>query len=329
MIARRWIAAAIVGAAALLPVTLDPNGYFIRVLTLVLLFAALGQAWNIVGGLAGQLSLGHAAYFGLGAYTSTLLLIHFGVSPWLGMLAGGALGGIAAFLLSLPTMRLKGHYFALGSLAFAEVFRVIANSWTSVTGGPVGLSVPYSENSFALLQFSETRPYYYVMLGALVLVTGIFVTVAHSRLGYRLRAVRQNSEAAEVIGVNTTRVKIQAAVLSGALTAMLGTLYVQLNFFFDPDTVFSAMQISIRIALIAIIGGIGTVAGPILGALLIIPMEEFANVLFADRAAGLAQFSFGILLIAIVLLQPHGLLALVKDIVGRVTGRNRVREVRA
>ncbi|MBA8908320.1 MULTISPECIES: branched-chain amino acid ABC transporter permease [Aminobacter] len=307
--------------ATLIPLALEPNGYYIRILTLALLFAALGQAWNIVGGLAGQMSLGHAAFFGLGAYTSTLLLIHFGISPWIGMLAGGVLGGIAAFLLSLPTMRLKGHYFALGTLAFAEVFRVIANTWSSLTGGPVGLSVPFSEPSLAMLQFNETRSYYYLMLAAFVAVSMIFVIIVQGRLGYRLRAVKEGPDAAEVIGVNTTRVKIHAAVISGSLTAMLGTLYAQLNFFFDPDTVFGALQISIRIALIVIVGGIGTLFGPLLGALLIIPLEEFANVMLADRAAGLSQLTYGALLMAIVLLQPQGLAEFAKKLAARISGK--------
>src|SRR5690606_13722906 len=180
---RWWLAGiAAVAVAAALPLFLDPMGYPIRVLTLALLFAALGQAWNIVGGLANQISLGHAAFFGIGAYTSTLLLIHFGTSPWLGMIAGAALAALAAFLLSFPTMRLSGHYFALATLAFSEVLRVIATSWTEVTCGPVGLSVPFSPDSFAQLQFKSTLPYYYIILGALVLVSAVFLLIRHSAL---------------------------------------------------------------------------------------------------------------------------------------------------
>lgn len=311
----------LIAAAALVPLALDANGYYIRILTLALLFGALGQAWNIVGGLAGQMSLGHAAFFGIGAYASTLLTIHFGLSPWLGIIASGVLGAAAALLLSVPTLRLKGHYFALGTLAFAEVFRVIGNTWSSLTGGPVGLSVPYSEPSLAMLQFAETRSYYYLMLAAAVLVSMVFRAIARGKLGYRLRAVREGQEAAEVVGVDTTRVKIQAVVISGALTAMLGTLYAQMNFFFDPDAVFGALQVSIRIALIAIVGGIGTLYGPLLGALVIIPLEEFANVLLADRAPGLPQLAYGVLLMAIVLREPRGLVAMVKGLAARFSAK--------
>jgi branched-chain amino acid transport system permease protein len=293
-------------AAALLPLLLDPRGYWIRVLAITLLFAAMAQAWNIVGGLANQTSLGHAAFFGIGAYTSTVLLIRFGISPWVGMLVGGVLGGLAAFVVVIPTMRLQGHYFALATLAFGEVMRVIANVWTSLTGGPGGLSVPFSAPSFVDYSFKMLRPHAYIALVALMVVTAIFEAIRRSAMGYRLRAIRQNQAAAEVIGVDTTRVKLQAAVISGALMAMLGTLYAQIAVFFDPDTVFGIAGVSIRIALIAIIGGVGTAAGPILGAFFIIPLEEIMNDLLSSRAAGLSQLVFGIILIAVILWRPRG-----------------------
>ena len=306
----RFVPVAAIAAALIVPLGLDGDGYAIRVIALVFLFAALGQSWNIVGGLANQISLGHAAFFGIGAYTSTRLLIDFGLSPWFGMLAGGVLGGAAAALISLPTMRLRGHYFALATLAFGEVMRVVANAWTGLTGGPVGISVPYSAPGLWMLSFKGTLPFYYLNLAALVGVTAVFVGIRRSAFGYRLRAVREDANAAEVVGVDTARIKIQAAVISGALTAMLGTLYAQMNFFFDPDAVFGAAPISVRIALIAIVGGIGTAAGPILGAILIVSLEEIANVLLSGQVAGLSNLVYGLILIAVIMIQPHGLVAL-------------------
>jgi branched-chain amino acid transport system permease protein len=311
--------AAVIAIAALLPLLLDPRGYWIRVLTFTLLFAAMAQAWNIVGGLANQTSLGHAAFFGIGAYTSTVLLLKFGISPWLGMLAGGALGGLAALVIAIPTMRLQGHYFALATLAFGEVMRVIANVWTSLTGGPGGLSVPFVPPSFTAYSFKLLRPHAYIALAALVVVTAIFEIIRRGAMGYRLRAIKQNVAAAEVIGVDTTRVKLQAAVISGALIAMLGTLYAQVAVFFDPDTVFGIASISIRIALIAIIGGVGTAAGPILGAFFIIPLEEVMNDLLSSRAAGLSQLVFGVILIAVILWQPRGFITLFDGLRARLS----------
>lgn len=303
-------AAAVALVASLcLPLGLDPQGYAIRVATLVFLFGAMAQSWNVVGGLANQMSLGHAAFFGIGAYTSTLLLVHAGLSPWLGMLAGGTLGGLAAALISLPTMRLSGHYFALATLAFGEVMRVVANSWAGLTGGPGGLSVPFAPDSLALFNFKSTTPHYYIALAALCLVTLVFVAIKRSALGYRLRAVRENVDAAEVVGVDTARTKLVAAVVSGILMAMTGTLYAQLNFFFDPDTVFGAAPISIRVALIAIVGGVGTAIGPIIGAVVIISLEEAANLFLSSQVAGLSGFAYGLILIAVILIQPHGLAA--------------------
>lgn len=311
--------ALVILAAALLPLLLDPRGYWIRVLTFTLLFAAMAQAWNIVGGLANQTSLGHAAFFGIGAYTSTVLLLKFGISPWLGMLAGGALGGVAALVIAIPTMRLQGHYFALATLAFGEVMRVIANVWTSLTGGPGGLSVPFVPPSFAAYSFKLLRPHAYIALVALIVVTVIFEIIRRGAMGYRLRAIKENAPAAEVIGIDTTKVKLQAAVISGILTAMLGTLYAQIAVFFDPDTVFGIASISIRIALIAIIGGVGTAAGPILGAFFIIPLEEIMNAWLSSRAAGLSQLVFGVILIAVILWRPRGFITVIDALRARLS----------
>lgn len=306
----RWAAAAALAAAAVLPLLLAPRGYAIRVATLALLFAAMGQAWNVVGGLAAQMSLGHAAFFGVGAYTSTLLLLRAGVSPWLGMLAGAALAVVLALLIGVPTLRLKGHYFALATLAVGEVTRVVAGAWASVTGGPAGLSVPFATNGLLAFQFKTTRPYYYVMLGAVIVVTAVFVAVSRGRLGYRLRAVRAHEDAAEVIGIDTYRAKLLASVISAALMAALGTCYAQFNYFFDPDTVFGLGPVSIRVALIAIVGGVGTAWGPLVGAAFLIPAEELTNDLLGGHAAGISQLAYALLLIAVILVEPRGLVAL-------------------
>ncbi|HEX7126956.1 MAG TPA: branched-chain amino acid ABC transporter permease [Thermodesulfobacteriota bacterium] len=303
-------AVAVVGLAFAAPLALDPLGYPMRVLTLVFLFAAMGQAWNLLGGLANQVSLGHAAFFGIGAYTSTILLRDHGLTPWIGMLVGGAIAAAAAVALSIPTFRLRGHYFALATLAFGEVMRVVANSWSEVTGGPVGISVPFLGDDAAMFQFTSSVPYYYIMLAALVGVSLVFWRVKAGRLGYRLRALKENPEAAEVIGVDTYRAKLAAMLVSAFITALLGTLYAQLNYFFDPDTIFGLATVSVRMALVAIVGGLGSVWGPIAGAAFLIPVEEFANAFFTNQAAGVSQLFYSLLLIAVILLEPRGLVAL-------------------
>jgi branched-chain amino acid transport system permease protein len=304
---KAFLWAALGGIGLAIPLLCEPEGHALRVLTLVLLFAAMGQAWNIVGGLAGQISLGHAAYFGIGAYTSTILLRDFGLSPWIGLLLAGVAAGASAVVISIPTMRLRGHYFALATLAFAEVLKVVANTWTNLTGGPGGISVPFAGHSPTMFQFSSQLPYYYIMLAALVAVSAVFAVMKFGPIGYRLRAIREDEGAAEVIGVDTYRVKLQAAILSATITGCLGTLFAQFSYFFDPESIFSPLGISVRMALITIIGGIGTVAGPIVGALLLLPSEQILNELLGNRAAGLSQLLYGVLLIAIVLMRPQGL----------------------
>ena len=306
--AAAWAVAAVVVLGV--PFLLEPRGYPVRVVTLALLFAAMGQAWNIVGGLANQMSLGHAAFFGLGAYTSTILLVRTGLTPWLGMLAGAAVASLAAVLLSIPTLKLKGHYFALATLAFGEVIRVVAGTWERLTGGPAGISVPFANDGLRGLQFKDTRPYYFLMLAALVLVSATFGAMSRGKIGYRLRAIRAHQDAAEVVGIATFRAKLTASVISAAWMAVLGTCYAQFNYFFDPDTVFGLGPISFRVALVAIVGGNGTLWGPILGAMFLVPAEELTNSYLGAHVAGVSQLAYGVLLIVVILLEPRGFVAL-------------------
>jgi len=300
-------------AALALGQMLDPRGYNVRVLCLVLLAASLGQCWNIVGGLANQISLGHAAFFGIGAYTSTVLQTLGGITPWIGMPVGMLFAMTAALLLSLPTMRLKGPYFALATLAFGEACRILATAFPGITGGPQGISVPFVGNSWAMMQFRGAGNYVYLFTGLFVVVSVVFACLSHGRMGYLMRAVRENEEAAEVAGVNTLKVKLMGSLISAALTAATGTLFAQFTFFFDPESVFSASGISIRAALIAIVGGVGTLAGPIIGALIVVPLEELLSTYLSSKAAGIAPFTFGLILIAIVLLRPRGLITLFRN----------------
>jgi len=303
----------------MVPFFISNQGYTIRVLTLLFLFASMAQSWNIVGGLANQISLGHAAFFGLGAYTSTLLLIHASLSPWLGFVAGMLVAGFTGALLSIPTMRLRGHYFALATLAFAEVLRSIANTWSSLTGGPVGLSVPFApQGGLALMQFQSGVPFYFIMLGMFLVCTFIYKQISERKIGYELRALKANPASAQSIGINVTKTKIIASVISAALMGGCGVLFVQFNFFFDPDSIFSLVSISIRVALICIIGGVGTVWGPLIGACFLLPIEELFNSTLSAKGAGVSQLAYGLILIAIILIEPRGLQALFNRLTKRL-----------
>lgn len=288
---------------------LDPASYAIRVLCLIFLTAAMAQSWNIMGGLANQISLGHAAFFGIGAYTSTILQISYGLSPWIGMWLGMVLAVIAALMLAAPTVRLRGHYLALATLAFAEACRVIANS-ISITGGPQGIAVPYVGDSAAMMQFSQSGGYVPVIGALFVLVFVIFSAISNSRLGYMLRAIRENEDAAELSGVSSIRVKIIGITVSAALSALCGTVFAQFIYFFDPDSIFSPLSISVRMALVVIIGGIATLSGPLWGAVVLILLEETSRTWFSSLPSGVTPFLVGSILIATVLIRPAGLVSL-------------------
>lgn len=288
---------------------LDSSSYTIRVICLILLAASLGQCWNIVGGLANQISLGHAAFFGIGAYTTTILQIRFGISPWLGLPVAVVLASLAALLISIPTMRLKGPYFALATLAFGEACSIIATSMPKITGGPQGISVPFVGDSLAMMQFRHPGSYIPLFVGVFVLISLVYVYLSTGKMGYFLRAIREDENAAEMSGVNTLKIKLIGSVVSASLTAVVGVMFAQFVFFFDPSSVFSVTGISIRAALIAIVGGVGIMSGPILGAIFVVVIEEILNAYLSDKAAGIAPFIFGVVLIGVVLLKPRGLVS--------------------
>jgi branched-chain amino acid transport system permease protein len=289
---------------------LDVKGYAARVLCLMLLAATLGQCWNIVGGLANQVSLGHAAFFGIGAYASAIVQVRWGLTPWIGLPIGMALAGLAAWVLSVPTMRLKGPYFALATLASGEACRIGAVSMPQITGGPQGISIPFIGDSWAMMQFRGAGSYVPLFVIFFSIVSLLFAYLSNGPLGFRLRAIRENEDAAEVAGVNTLKVKLIASILSACLTAATGTLFAQFTFFFDPDSVFSATGISIRAALITIVGGVGLLSGPIVGAIFVVAVEELFNAFLSNKAAGVSPFVFGIVLILIVVLRPRGLMSI-------------------
>lgn len=273
--------------AALMPAGLSGSA-LINVFVLIFLFAYLAQSWNILGGFAGQLSLGHAAFFGIGAYTSTLLFVHLGVSPWIGMLAGMALAGAFGLVVGFLSFhyRLAGPFFTLATIAFAELMRLTALH-LNITAGAMGILIPLQGENFWLFQFAGKVPYYYVSLAMLVAVTALIWWIAHSRTGYYLHAIRQDEDAAEAIGIDTRRTKLLAATLSAALTGAGGTFYAQYTQYIVPDDILS-VGLSVEIILRAIIGGSATVFGPIVGSFILTPVAEATRVLLPGSGSGAA-----------------------------------------
>lgn len=294
------------GAALLLVLPFFLRPYLMDVFIVIFLFALLANAWDIIGGYAGQLSLGHAGFFGIGAYTSTVLFVSCGVSPWIGMLCGCVLATIVAVILGFLCFRygLKGPYFALATLAFGEGLRILAMNW-SLIGGSLGILIPLQKSSLLTFTFSHKIPYYYIAFVLMALSTAVLFFIDRSKMGLYLLAIREDEDAAESAGVDTTRFKLAAIAVSALLTAMGGTFYAQYLMYISPDEVFGISH-SIEIILRPIIGGSGTVFGPILGAFVLGPLSEVAR-LYLGGYSGVHLMVYGIIVMVVVLFLPSGI----------------------
>jgi branched-chain amino acid transport system permease protein len=262
-------------------------------------------AWNIVGGYAGQLSLGHAVFYGIGGYTATLLTQNFGISPWFGMLAGAAISGAVAILISYPTLRLRGPFFALATIAILEVVRLLVIHEESWTGGSSGISLPLNIG-WTWIVFREKVNYVIIAFGLFLLVTWASWYIRKSRIGHYLIAIREREDAALAVGIHTVRMKIIAAVVSAMLTSTIGTFHITYLTFVDPSSAFS-LELSIQVAMFALIGGLGTVAGPIAGTFLVLPIAELARGWLSSVGNGMHGLIYGLILVAVVLTIPRGL----------------------
>jgi branched-chain amino acid transport system permease protein len=272
-------------------------------------YAYLSQCWNILGGYAGQLSLGPVAFFGIGAYTSSVLYVKWGLTPWFGLLFGGVLATLVGSFSGYVSFHygLRGPYFALVTLTFAEILRIVALNLDWI-GGAAGIQIPLKGSSFYHFQFQSRVPYYYIILFLIVLVIYITQRIEVSRLGNYLVAIRENEDAAEAIGVDTVRNKVHATALSSGLMALGGTFYTQYILFIEPEMGFG-FHLTIEIILRAIIGGLGTVFGPILGSFMLTPLSELTRAYFAKGGSyGLHLVIYGAVLVAVVLFLPEGVI---------------------
>ena len=283
----------------------------------VLLFAFIGVAWNLMGGYAKQLSLGHAAYFGLGAYTSTILQIQFGISPWIGMLAGGVVAMLASLPIGALCFRLRGPYFAIATIATAQVLMLIFLKFRDFAWGAEGTTIPNLGNAPLMMQFEAKAAYYYVALGLLAIGLAITYRIERSWMGYYLVAIGEDEDAAEAIGVNASRIKRDIYLISAFLTALAGTLYVQYIYFIDPPTAFS-FNISVEAALVSIVGGIGTLWGPVIGTVLLESTSALLQSWLGSSLGGVQLTVYSIILIAVILWRPSGLLGVLTDVYRRI-----------
>jgi branched-chain amino acid transport system permease protein len=283
------------------------NPFYLNILFMILLYAGLSGAWNIIGGFGGQLSLGHSAFFGIGAYTSGLLFVKCGIPPILGIFAGVGTASLLAAVIGIPCFRLKGPFFSLATIAIAEVLQLLAVYFKKITEGSEGLSIPF-QPSFYNLIFESRNHYALVGFFFLLLVLAVSYWIQNSKLGYQLAALRDEDQAAETLGVNTLRAKMTAFWISGALTAVGATLFSQYILFLEPHSEFS-INVSVNLALISMIGGLGTCIGPVIGSFLLIPLQEFLRMWIGGKYQGLHFVVYGGLLIAVVMFMPQGIIA--------------------
>ncbi len=283
------------------------NPFHLNILFMILLFAGLSGAWNIIGGFGGQLSLGHSAFFGIGAYTSSLLFVKCGIPPILGIFAGMATASLLAAAIGIPCFRLKGPFFSLATIAIAEVLQLLAVYFKKITEGSEGLSIPFKP-AFSNLIFESRNLYALAGFFFMILVLVISYWIQNSKLGYQLAALRDEDQGAETLGVNTFRTKMTALWISGALTAAGATLFSQYILFLEPHSEFS-INVSVNLALISMIGGLGTCIGPVIGSFLLIPLQEFLRTWIGGKYQGLHFVIYGALLIAVVMFMPQGIIA--------------------
>ncbi|HEY0205656.1 MAG TPA: branched-chain amino acid ABC transporter permease [Acetobacteraceae bacterium] len=301
------------GALLLIPLAALPflvrDVYAQNLIIMTILFAGLSQAWNILGGYCGQISLGHALYMGVGAYVSTLLLVKAGIPPTLGMFAAAAIAGLLALLVGWPCFRLSGHYYAIATVVVGEIGYLLFLNWDWV-GAASGLYIPLGAESFANLQFRTSKlPFHFIVLAFAALTWVAAWLIEGSRWGFSWRAVRDDVTAARSLAVRVFPSKMAAAAISGGLTGMGGAIYAQYVGYIDPDSVLAG-QWSILIALPAVLGGVGTLWGPLLGAVVLIPVSELSRSYLGGSGQGVDLMIYGGLIVAVSLARPAGLVSL-------------------
>ncbi len=306
----------------LLLVFIVPDQYYQLMLTLVAIWAVMGISWNILSGYSGLVSFGHAAFFGLGAYTVALSLLHYGLTPWIGIPLAGIVGAVAGVLVGLPTFRLRGHYFALAMLAYPLALLYVFE-WL----GYQEVALPmHRENPAGFMQFSDGRIYSVIALALLIVAILISRRIETTRFGMALLAIKQNELAAEAAGIETRKWKLKAIAISGAIAGAIGGFYAVILIVVTPASVFS-MLTSAQALIMALFGGIGTVWGPVIGAAVLIPLSETLHAELGNVLPGIQGVVFGVAIVLVILLAPEGIFWKVRDLLSRGDGADRPSDV--
>jgi branched-chain amino acid transport system permease protein len=312
--------ASLIGLALVLvvPVLIGGNQYHLVLVTTVLLYGVLTTAWNIIGGMAGQLDLAAGAYLGLGAFTAGTLLLRWNVSPWLGMILGGLVATGFAVLVGLPLFRfgVTEVWYALSSSALVEVIRVLFQMWEEV-GGPTERYLPFHRWSLYHMRFASYAPYYYILLAILLIALYLNYRIGQSKLGYYLRALGENEDAAEMLGVDARACKLKALMIYAFLVGVTGGVYACLYGFLHPN--FFSSSISLETAILGIVGGMGITYGPLVAAVLLVSVREFLRASLGGQFEGLYLAVYAVILILIALFRPRGIVTLIQDAYAKIS----------
>ena len=296
--------AVILAACLLIYPAIFSGPFYLDIGVTFLLAAISASAWNIVGGYAGQVSVGHSMFFGFGAYAPLLFYTLFGWPPVFGIPVGIAASIVLAIVIGVPTFRLTGHYFSMATIAVAELIRIFFGTWNLV-GAAIGLQGPATARGWWDLTFRSEIPYYYIFLGVLALLLGLTHALERRRFGYSLRAIKAGERAARSLGVPVQLTKIRALVFSAIFTSIAGSLYSLKTGFIDPESGFGIL-ISVQMVIIAALGGAGTLYGPLVGALILIPLQTATNTWFGGGGSGLTYILYGGIIVLIARYEPGG-----------------------
>lgn len=311
-------------ALALVIVPIFCRTFIQTVFILVAMYAYFAACWNIICGFSGNLSLGHGMYVGIGAYVTAMLYQQFGISPWISMFIGGALAAVLGMVVGLPTFKLSGPYFTLSSIALMQMLGVFVRN-TEKLGifelkGGSGISLTYTNKGAAMFEFTGKLPFYFIILAMLAIVLLITYLISRNKLGYYLVAIRSDQDAARSLGINLTKPRLIAMAISCFLMGIGGAFYVMYFRYIGPDTVFMD-DMSTQIALIALVGGSGTVLGPLLGGVVVIPISELLAAQFSGKIAGLNLLMYGIALMLVVFFMPKGINEPILNFFDRLEGK--------
>jgi len=316
---KRFIPFAAVLIIGLLVPVFVTNSFYMQSMIFIVLYMYWASSWNILGGYAGLFALGNGLYIGVGAYVAAVLFVHYGITPWIGMVIAGLMAGVLSIVIGYPVFKLKGIYYALATCALMVVFELVFNNEMTifgiVTGGPNGLRFPMTGSALDM-QFSSRNGYFYIALALLIIVLLVSDRIEHTKMGYYFRSIRANQDAAASLGVHVLRYKLTAHFISAFFTAVGGAVYATTFLYVHARTVFG-IDLSFAIVLFCVVGGTNTLWGPVIGAILMVPIQQALRIAAGAELAAMSSLIYGVVLCIVILFMPDGILGAVKKLIAK------------